>query len=112
MQVFILIFLYSLANIAQYFSFCLISKIRPHPSSRNESCHGHQKDNDNETTTTIYNHSLTANTANGNEKSGHRRNVSVSYRLDPVWSVKCAIKLMFIRQCMFIVGLTPAFAVG
>ena len=88
MQVFIhVIFLYSLANIAQYFSFCLISKIRPHPSSRNEFCHGHQKDNDNEITTTIYNHSLTANATNGNEKSGHRRNVSVSYRLDPVWSV-------------------------
>ena len=75
----VIIFLYSLANIAQHFSFCLISKIRAHPSSGNEFCHGHVKDIDNEITTAICNHSLSANVTNENEKSGHRRNVSVSY---------------------------------
>ena len=76
---FIIFILYLFANIAQYFSICLTSTIRAHPSSGNEFCHSHQKDPDNEITTAIYNHSLSANVSNGNEKSGHRRNVSVSY---------------------------------
>ena len=63
------LFLYSLANIAQHFSFCLISKIRAHPSSGNEICHGHVKDIDNEITTAICNRSLSANVTNENGRN-------------------------------------------